>query len=132
MSDQASNATPPQDPSDDDGSPVSEDAFIAPDEPITRGHVPDDAFISPDDPIVRRQASTDGSVAMGMRGSRPPSSDAEVVLDPTYVAFTLEAVARTVREDGLAAALEVGPGTSHFEAVLKAYLKGYFAAQLKW
>ncbi len=132
MSDRPSDVVPPQNPSDEDASQVSEDAFISPDEPITRGHVPDDAFISPDDPIVRRQASTDGSVAVGMSGRQPASSDAGVLLDPTFVAFTLEAVARTLREDGFAAGLEVGPGTSHFEAVLKAYLKGYFSAQLKW
>lgn len=131
MSDQPSDATSPPDPGDGKDSQISEDAFISPDEPIVRGVVPDDAFISPDEPIVR-QGSTDGSVAVGMSGRRPESSNAGVLLDPTYVAFTLEAVARTVREDGFAAGLEVGPGTSHFEAVLKAYLKGYFSAQLKW
>lgn len=132
MSDPPAEPGLPKESLDDGDSQIEEDAFIAPDEPIVRGKVPEDAFISPDEPIVRDGTSPQG-VAVGMSGQKPALTDAAgVLLDPTYVAFTLESVAKVVREEGFAAGLEVGPATSHFEAVLKAYLKGYFSAQLKW
>lgn len=131
MSDKASDSAPLDDSADQDDSEIADDAFIAPDEPIVRGDVPEDAFISPDEPILRKEEPS-GAVAVGMSGREPTNADRSVTLDPTHVAVTLEAIARTIREEGFAAGLEVGPATSHFEAVMKAYLKGYFSANLQW
>jgi len=120
--------TPTADGEDNDEL-IPDDAFISPDEPIVRRPkqaVPDDAFISPDDPIERK-ADTEGMV-VGMDGSMHHRATLKAVhLEPEHVARILEDTAHLVREDGVRAGLNVGPDATHFEAMLKAYLAGYFS-----
>jgi hypothetical protein len=108
---------------------IPDEAFISPDEPIVRKErapVPDEAFISPDEPIVRRERST--GVVVGMDGSTQHMRQLSGIhLEPDQVARILEETAHRIREDGVKAGLKVRPDSPRFEALLKAYLAGYFS-----
>jgi len=106
------------------------EAFISPDDPIERSSapgIPPAAFISPDDPI--RQSQDPGGVVVGMDGRVHHLSDMDDPhLEPEQIANILEHTARGIRTAGMSA-LQVSPDAPHFEAVLKAYLAGYFGSK---
>ena len=109
---------------------IPSEAFISPDEPIERSAtpgIPAGAFISPRDPIKRSQDP--GGVVVGMDGHVHHLADMDDPhLEPEQIANILEHTAAAVREIGMSG-LAVSPDAHHFEAVLKAYLAGYFGSR---
>lgn len=114
----------------DDDIDIPSEAFISPDDPIERSSapgIPAAAFISPHDPIRRSQDA--GGIVVGMDGRVHHLSDMDDPhLEPEQVANILEHTAEGIRTVGMSA-LEVSPDAPHFEAVLKAYLAGYFGSR---
>lgn len=108
---------------------IPSDAFISPDAPFERSAapgIPPAAFISPDDPIRPRDV---GGVVVGMDGRVHHLSELDDPhLEPEQVANILEHTAKGIRTSGMSA-LAVSPDAPHFEAVLKAYLAGYFGSR---
>lgn len=114
------------------GTPPSEfprDAFISPDEAIRkkgRG-IPDDAFISPDDPLVPTGRDEEGHVT-GM--SLMPAARAEPgpgrrgTPNIHELPYLLDQLAEQLHDSG-ETALNVHPDMGHFQAALRAFLKGY-------
>lgn len=123
-------APEPEVPSATDDSDFPSDAFISPDDPIERSSapgIPPAAFISPHDPIRRSQDA--GGVVVGMDGRVHHLSELDDPhLEPEQVANILEHTAEGIRTAGMSA-LQVSPDAPHFEAVLKAYLAGYFGSR---
>lgn len=119
------------DPTDaDEDIDIPSEAFISPDEPFERSAapgIPPAAFISPHDPIRRSQDA--GGVVVGMDGRVHHLSELDDPhLEPEQVANILEHTAQGIRTVGMSA-LKVSPDAPHFEAVLKAYLAGYFGSR---
>ncbi|GMR14112.1 MAG: hypothetical protein BMS9Abin29_2346 [Gemmatimonadota bacterium] len=129
-SSEATASEAPTTTGDADDTDIPSEAFISPDEPIERSAtpgIPSAAFISPDDPIRRTQDA--GGVVVGMDGRVHHLADMDDPhLEPEQVANILEHTAEGIRTAGMAA-LQVSPDVPRFEAVLRAYLAGYFGSK---
>lgn len=113
---------------DDDPSDIPEDAFISPDDPIRkRGRgIPDDAFISPDDPLVPRARDREGRIVEVEDETEAPATTRPRRGTPTIheLPYLLDQLAERLHESG-ERALDVHPDMGHFQAALRAFLKGY-------
>lgn len=121
------SAVRPDESGEDEGVPF--DAFISPDDPIRRKArgVPDDAYISPDDPVIPAERDAEGRVRRP-----PPEKTSEVPARrpdrerPTLheLPYLLDQLAERLHDVG-ERALDVHPGTGHFQAALRSFLRGY-------
>lgn len=124
-------ASVPRDESGEGDEGVPFDAFISPDDPIrkeARG-IPDDAFISPEDPLVHADRDESGKVSRPDAEEETSSTVTGPVRGPERptiheLPYLLDQLAERIHTSG-ERALDVHPELGHFEAALRAFLRGY-------